>query len=119
MLCFSSEQLAVRQRLQCKPFKWFMEEVAADMLRHFPYHDPPDLASGEVTRISRTGTGSYSVVHAKCSALLQVRNSVTNLCLDTRGSSQSNRLQATACGSMQMKQIATQVSCALLQCIYC
>ena len=27
-----SSQLAIREKLQCKPFKWFMEEIAFDLV---------------------------------------------------------------------------------------
>jgi len=42
-----SEQLALRKRLQCKPFKWFMTEVAFDLVKHYPPMEPPDFVSGE------------------------------------------------------------------------
>ena len=47
------EQLAVRERLKCKSFKWFMEEVAADLLKYFPYEEPANLAEGEVGKQRR------------------------------------------------------------------
>ena len=31
-----TEQLELRQRLQCKSFDWFMHNVAPDMLQKFP-----------------------------------------------------------------------------------
>ncbi|OQR67671.1 N-acetylgalactosaminyltransferase 7-like [Tropilaelaps mercedesae] len=30
-------QLELKKRLQCRPFSWFMKEVAYDVLKHFPY----------------------------------------------------------------------------------
>jgi len=39
---------ALRQNLECKSFKWFIEEVASDLVRKFPPIDPPDYASGAV-----------------------------------------------------------------------
>ena len=31
-----SAQNAIREKLQCKPFKWFMEEIAYDLVKKFP-----------------------------------------------------------------------------------
>ena len=42
-----SEQVALRKKLDCKPFKWFMKEVAFDLVRHYPPEEPPDFVSGE------------------------------------------------------------------------
>ena len=43
-----SEQVALRKRLNCKPFKWFMKEVAFDLVRHYPPVEPKDFVSGEI-----------------------------------------------------------------------
>ena len=45
-----TEQKAVRERLQCKPFKWFMKNVAFDLPKKYPPVEPPDFATGEVLK---------------------------------------------------------------------
>jgi polypeptide N-acetylgalactosaminyltransferase len=43
-----TEQLAIRNKLQCKPFSWFMKEVAFDLPKKYPPVEPPLTAEGEV-----------------------------------------------------------------------
>ena len=40
--------MALRERLKCKSFKWFMTEVAFDLPKHYPPVEPPDFVSGEL-----------------------------------------------------------------------
>lgn len=47
-----SAQLAVRERLQCKSFKWFMEEIAFDLPLKYPPVEPPDFASGAIQNLA-------------------------------------------------------------------
>ena len=42
-----SEQKAIRKKLDCKPFSWFMHEVAYDMPEKFPL-PPKNKVWGEV-----------------------------------------------------------------------
>lgn len=49
-----SEQMAIRQRLQCKPFKWFMKEVAFDLYKHYPPVEPPAFVHGEIRSVADT-----------------------------------------------------------------
>ena len=44
-----SNQLAIKSRLQCKPFKHFLDHVAPDMLEFYPLIDPPPFATGAVS----------------------------------------------------------------------
>lgn len=46
-----SEQLAIREKLKCKPFSWFMREVAWDLEKYYPTTEPPPFAAGEVFRL--------------------------------------------------------------------
>eukprot|EP00105_Crassostrea_gigas_P035285 XP_019919433.1 PREDICTED: putative polypeptide N-acetylgalactosaminyltransferase 10 isoform X3 [Crassostrea gigas] len=68
-----SEQKAIRDKLHCKPFKWFMEEVAFDLPKFYPPVEPPPFASGEV------------------------RNKAANMCLDTRYKGQNERFDLQPC----------------------
>ncbi|XP_046665615.1 N-acetylgalactosaminyltransferase 6-like isoform X2 [Homalodisca vitripennis] len=43
-----TEQKAIRERLHCRPFRWFMEEVAFDLVKKYPPVEPPDFGYGEV-----------------------------------------------------------------------
>ena len=43
-----SAQVALREKLQCKPFKWFMEKVAYDLVKKFP-RPPAYKVWGEVS----------------------------------------------------------------------
>lgn len=45
-------QHAIREKLQCKPFKWFMEEVAFDLPKKYPPVEPPDFASGTIRSLA-------------------------------------------------------------------
>lgn len=55
-----SKQKAVRERLHCKGFDWFMKEIAFDQDKFYPAVEPPDGAKGEI------------------------RNKATSLCVDTQ-----------------------------------
>ncbi|XP_066999767.1 N-acetylgalactosaminyltransferase 6 isoform X2 [Anabrus simplex] len=47
-----TKQKALREKLQCKPFKWFMEEVAFDLPKKYPPVEPPDFAQGEIRSVA-------------------------------------------------------------------
>lgn len=48
-----SQQLALKKRLGCKSFRWFLTNVAPDMIERFSqYADPPKFASGSVQSIA-------------------------------------------------------------------
>ncbi|KAK3782729.1 hypothetical protein RRG08_037728 [Elysia crispata] len=45
-----TEQKAIRERLNCKPFSWFMKEIAYDLVKFYPPVEPQPLATGEIRR---------------------------------------------------------------------
>ncbi|KFM60274.1 putative polypeptide N-acetylgalactosaminyltransferase 10, partial [Stegodyphus mimosarum] len=68
-----SQQKALREKLKCKPFKWFMQEIAFDQPKKYPPIEPPNFASGEI------------------------RNVASNLCIDTRFRNQNDRFGLEKC----------------------
>lgn len=46
-----TEQKALRKKLKCKPFKWFMTEIAFDLPLKYPPIEPDDFGSGEIRNI--------------------------------------------------------------------
>ncbi|KAK6168364.1 hypothetical protein SNE40_020915 [Patella caerulea] len=68
-----SEQKAIRERLHCKPFKWFMEEVAFDLPKFYPPVEPTPMASGEI------------------------RNKASDMCIDTRFKGANERFEIEKC----------------------
>jgi len=44
-----TKQKKIREKLKCKPFKWFMQEVAFDLVEKYPPIEPEDLSSGKVS----------------------------------------------------------------------
>ncbi|GAV06528.1 hypothetical protein RvY_16497-2 [Ramazzottius varieornatus] len=68
-----SKQVALRKKLHCKSFKWFMTEVAFDLFDHYPPVEPPDYATGEI------------------------RNVASNKCVDTRFGGQNQRFTLENC----------------------
>ncbi|KAF0294753.1 N-acetylgalactosaminyltransferase 6 [Amphibalanus amphitrite] len=45
-------QRAIRERLHCKSFKWFMETVAFDLVKKYPPVEPDDYAHGEIRSVA-------------------------------------------------------------------
>ncbi|XP_054709376.1 putative polypeptide N-acetylgalactosaminyltransferase 10 [Uloborus diversus] len=68
-----TEQKALRKKLECKSFRWFMENVAFDQPKKYPPIEPPDYAKGEL----RSGAG--------------------DLCIDTKFRRQNERFGLDTC----------------------
>lgn len=49
-----TEQKALRIKLHCKSFKWFMETIAFDLVKQYPPIEPDDFATGEIRNIGAT-----------------------------------------------------------------
>ncbi|XP_034105679.1 polypeptide N-acetylgalactosaminyltransferase 8 [Drosophila albomicans] len=47
-----SKQKSLRERLQCKPFKWFLDHLASDFLALYPLEEPVDYAFGTVQSVA-------------------------------------------------------------------
>lgn len=47
-----SAQKEVRERLQCKSFRWFMQNIAFDLPKKYPPIEPPDFAYGEIRSVA-------------------------------------------------------------------
>lgn len=43
-----TEQKALREKLKCKPFKWFLKEIAFDLMEMYPPEEPPNEAWGAI-----------------------------------------------------------------------
>ena len=59
-------QKAIREKLQCKSFDWFMKEIGYDLPKFFPLKEPENVAYGHIT------------------------NKGTNLCVDGKMGGQGN-----------------------------
>lgn len=46
-----SFMLNIKKKLNCRPFKYFLDEIAPDMLDRYPFIEPPAFASGFVSEI--------------------------------------------------------------------
>ncbi|XP_050300277.1 N-acetylgalactosaminyltransferase 6 [Anthonomus grandis grandis] len=47
-----SKQRAIREKLHCKPFKWFMENVAFDLPLKYPPIEPGNFGWGEIRNLA-------------------------------------------------------------------
>ena len=54
-----TQQKLIREKLNCKPFSWFMKEVAYDLVKFYPPVEPQPLATGEVGKPISSGFALY------------------------------------------------------------
>ncbi|XP_017838811.2 LOW QUALITY PROTEIN: N-acetylgalactosaminyltransferase 4-like [Drosophila busckii] len=69
-----TRMLAVRERLKCKSFDWYMKTVAYDFLIKYPPIDPPSYANGAIQSLK-----------------------YMQYCLDTMGEREGNRVELYPC----------------------
>lgn len=72
-----TKQLTLREHLQCKPFKWYIENVAFDLPKKYPFVEPTPFASGFVKSMS-----------------------AANLCIDNLGHSEEHEIGLYPCHSL-------------------
>lgn len=46
-----TEQKKIRKKLNCKSFKWFIKEIAFDLVNKYPPIEPPNISNGKVYNI--------------------------------------------------------------------
>lgn len=80
-----SQQIAIREKLKCKSFKWFIEEVAPDLVERYPPLDPPDFASGAIQSVEQP-----------------------SLCVDTLGQGEKGNLGLYFCAADKLNPQSNQ-----------
>lgn len=70
-----TQQRAIRERLKCKSFSWFIKEVAFDLTKVYPPIEPPDYAVGKIQSVASP-----------------------ELCVDTRYKHHGDRFGLEQCG---------------------
>ncbi|CAG9563230.1 unnamed protein product [Danaus chrysippus] len=69
-----SKQKALREKLQCKPFKWFMTQIAFDLTAKYPPVEPKPFAEGRIRPVT-----------------------YPHLCVDAHHGNQMDKLHLKAC----------------------
>ena len=77
-------QKAIREKLQCKSFDWFMKEIAYDLPKFFPLKEPLNAARGTFRAI-------LSPRLRFCSGKLT--NEGTGLCVDGKHGGQGKQVE--------------------------
>lgn len=115
-----TEQKALRNKLECKSFKWFMENVAFDLPKRYPFVEPPDYAWGAIQSIEHPDLcidllnlandreiGAWSCTNNKThpyanqmfalTAYQDLRNGDRNLCWDLAHAAERSRIHMNNC----------------------
>ncbi|KAK7604907.1 hypothetical protein V9T40_006093 [Parthenolecanium corni] len=69
-----SPQREIRKKLNCKPFKWFMEEVAFDLVKKYPPIEPPDYGFGQIKPYINDSSCLTAVKNTKTTVLRNCSN---------------------------------------------
>lgn len=69
-----TKQKNIRRNLNCKSFKWYMHEVAFDLVEKYPPIEPPDAFKGKI----RTFTAPELCLHATSENLLNLKECTDN-----------------------------------------
>lgn len=88
-----SRQKAVRERLKCKSFDWFMKEVAFDQDKYYPAVEPKASASGNRLE-SRVQLFVYINLNV-CPG--ELRNRGAGMCVDTQFKQSNQRFGLRKC----------------------
>uniref|UniRef100_A0A336MXC8 Polypeptide N-acetylgalactosaminyltransferase n=1 Tax=Culicoides sonorensis TaxID=179676 RepID=A0A336MXC8_CULSO len=80
-----SKQIGIREKLRCKSFKWYLENIAPDILKTFPVKMPTDFAFGAIESIA-----------------------VDNWCVDALNGNQQNRIGLFSCAENRINPHSNQ-----------
>lgn len=90
-----SEQQQMRRRMQCKPFKWYMDEIAFDVMKYIPPITIPNYGSGKVMATEKENSKIISLfLDWKIILWFQIRPILDNqLCLTAEETARSTVVQ--------------------------
>ena len=91
------EQISLRNKLNCKPFKWFMENVAFDLVKYYPPVPIPPYAQGKVKYIRKNRSKLVNL--SQFNFQKKIRNLAAKLCLDTGFKNENQRFGLGDCDS--------------------
>ena len=91
-----SQQEAIRKKLQCKPFKWFLDTIANDVVKKFPL--PSDnKVWGEVNKSYSGVKILWNLTFFLNLNLNQIVNFHTNRCIDSLNSDFGQPIGVLSC----------------------